>query len=135
MEETENKSVVTSDLPVEEEAKMQNVSKRRVHFKVHLTIFLVINLIIWALWFTLFDTIVTDAYINMAIKKAFICITLVWLLVVLLHYFIAYKWNKTFVEKELAKLKKQREKQLQEIEKIKVKMDQARAKNPDQPQE
>ena len=137
MEDTENKSVnpAESTIPVEEEAKMQNVAKRRVHFKVHLTIFLVINLIIWALWFTLFDAIVTDPYITSAIQKAFICVTLVWLLILILHYFIAYKWNKTFVENELSKLKKQRLKQLKEIEKMKVKMEQTKAKTAEQPKE
>ena len=101
---------------------MINVSKSRVSFKVHLPIFLVVNLIIWALWFTLFNTIVTDAYINSAILKVFICITLVWFLLVVLPYLIAYKWNKTFVEKELSRIRKQRAKQLKEIENIKAKI-------------
>lgn len=123
---SEEEKNIPETVSTEEEARMINVSKIRVHFKVHLAIFLVINLIVWVLWFMLFNTIVTDAYIGKAILKAFLCITLVWLLLVILHYLIAYKWNKTFIEKELNKTRKQRDKQLKEIEKIKNKMAEAK---------
>ena len=109
---------------------MINASKSRVIFKIHLTVFVVVNLIIWALWFTLFNAVVTDAYISSAILKAFLCVTLVWFLIVLLHFLIAYRWNRTLVEKELARIRKQRAKQLKEIEKIKAKI--AEAKNKQQ---
>lgn len=125
----EEEKTVNETISSEEEARMINVSKIRVHFKVHLAIFLVVNLIVWVLWFMLFNTIVTDAYIGQAILKAFLCITLVWLLLVILHYLIAYKWNKTFIEKELSKIKKQRDKQLKEIEKIKAKIAEMKANN------
>ena len=117
---------ISETVSAEEEARMINVSKNRVVFKVHFSVFLVVNLIVWVLWFTLFNAIVTDAYISRAILKAFSCITLVWLLIVILHYLIAYKWNKTFMEKELNKIKKQRAKQLAEIEKIKAKIAEAK---------
>ena len=119
---SEEEKIIPETVSTDEEARMINVSKKRVYFKVHLAIFLVINLIVWVLWFMLFNTIVTDPYIGRAILKAFLCITLVWLLLVILHYLIAYKWNKTFVEKELNKQRKHRDKQLKEIEKIKAKI-------------
>ena len=122
----EEEKTINETISTEEEASMINASKSRVIFKIHLTIFLVLNLIIWALWFTLFNAVVTDPYISNSILKAFLCVTLVWLLIVILHYLIAYKWNKTFVEKELAKIKKQRAKQLKEIEKIKAKIAEAK---------
>jgi len=122
----EEEKNINETISTEEEASMINASKSRVIFKIHLTIFLVLNLIIWALWFTLFNAVVTDPYISNSILKAFLCVTLVWLLIVILHYLIAYKWNKTFVEKELAKIKKQRAKQLKEIEKIKAKIAEAK---------
>ncbi len=115
-----SEEVKTPEISVEEEAKMQNVSTSRVRFKVHLSIFIIVNLIMWVLFFTLFSAIVTDPDINGAILKVFICITAVWLLLVIGHYCIAYKWNKTFVEKELKNLKKQRTKQLAQIEKLKA---------------
>ena len=108
---------------------MLNVADKRVHFKVHITIFIVINAIMWALWFTLFNAIVTSETIRAAILKVFICVTLVWLLLLILHYCIAYKWNKTFVEKELKKMRNMREKQLKEIEKLKAKIAETKAKN------
>jgi len=122
--------ITVNNISTEEEASMINASKSRVIFKIHLTVFVVVNLIIWALWFTLFNAVVTDAYISSAILKAFLCVTLVWFLIVILHFLIAYRWNRTLVEKELARIKKQRAKQLKEIEKIKAKI--AEAKNKQQ---
>jgi len=122
--------ITVNNISTEEEASMINASKSRVIFKIHLTVFVVVNLIIWALWFTLFNAVVTDAYISSAILKAFLCVTLVWFLIVLLHFLIAYRWNRTLVEKELARIRKQRAKQLKEIEKIKAKI--AEAKNKQQ---
>ena len=98
----------TKNISAEETAQMLNVADKRVHFKVHITIFIVINAIMWALWFTLFSAIVTSETIRAAILKVFVCVTLVWLLLVILHYCIAYKWNKTFVEKELKKMRNKR---------------------------
>lgn len=122
--------ITVNNISTEEEASMINASKSRVIFKIHLTVFVVVNLIIWALWFTLFNAVVTDAYISSAILKAFLCVTLVWFLIVILHFLIAYRWNRTLVEKELARIRKQRAKQLKEIEKIKAKI--AEAKNKQQ---
>ena len=126
----ENEIITNENISVEEEARMINVSKIRVIFKIHIAVFLVLNLIIWALWFTLFDAVVTDAYTSNIILKVSLCITIVWLLIVILHYAIAYRWGKTFVEKELSRLKKQRAKQLKEIETLKAKI--AETKNQQQ---
>lgn len=126
----ENDNLTNENISVEEEARMINVSKIRVIFKIHIAVFLVLNLIIWALWFTLFDAVVTDAYTSNIILKVSLCITIVWLLIVILHYAIAYRWGKTFVEKELSRLKKQRTKQLKEIETLKAKI--AETKNQQQ---
>ena len=119
---SEKEKIIPETISPEEEARMINVAKVRVIFKIHIAVFLVLNLIIWALWFTLFDAVVTDAYTSNIILKVSLCITIVWLLIVILHYCIAYKWSRTFIEKELSRLKKQRAKQLAEIEKIKAKI-------------
>ncbi|MBQ3739784.1 MAG: 2TM domain-containing protein [Bacteroidales bacterium] len=119
---SEEEKIIPETISPEEEARMINVAKVRVIFKIHIAVFLVLNLIIWALWFTLFDAVVTDAYTSNIILKVSLCITIVWLLIVILHYCIAYKWSRTFIEKELSRLKKQRAKQLAEIEKIKTKI-------------
>ena len=98
---SEEEKIIPETISPEEEARMINVAKVRVIFKIHIAVFLVLNLIIWALWFTLFDAVVTDAYTSNIILKVSLCITIVWLLIVILHYCIAYKWSRTFIEKEL----------------------------------
>ena len=117
---TSQEKTTVPDVNVEEEAKMQNVATSRMRFRIHLGLFVLINLIIWVLYFTLFNAIVTDYSIKWAILKVFICITVVWLLVAILHYCIAFKWNKTLVEKELNRIRKQRSKQLKKIEELKA---------------
>jgi len=104
---------------IEDEVQMRKVAPMRIAFRVHLTIFVLVNLIMWALWFTLFSAIVTDVNISSAILKVFVCVTVVWFLVVIFHYLISFVWNKTLVEKELSRMRKQRAKQLKEIQKLK----------------
>lgn len=117
---TSQEKTTVPDVNVEEEAKMQNVATSRMRFRIHLGLFILINLIIWVLYFTLFNAIVTDYSIKWAILKVFICITVAWFLLLVLHYCIAFKWNKTLVEKELSRIKKQRNKQLKKIEELKA---------------
>lgn len=115
----ENKSQEV--IEAQEEIKMQNVARTRVGFKIHLGIFVLVNLLIWIIWYFVIQNIVKDEFSG-AMLKTCISITAVWLILLIGHYLIAYKWNKTFVEKELKKLKKQRAKQLKEIEDLKQKM-------------
>lgn len=106
-------------IPAEEENQMKSVAVGRVSFKIHLTVFVVVNLVLWCLWFTIFNAIVTNETIADAILKTSVCITVVWFLIVLVHYLIVYRWNSTLVEKELRRLKKARKKALKEIEEMK----------------
>ena len=121
MEEEKNKkqTVEETPIPAEEEKQMRSVAVGRVSFKIHLTVFVVVNLVLWCLWFTIFNAIVTNENIADAILKTSVCITVVWLLIVLLHYLIVYRWNSTLVEKELRRMKKARKKVLEEIEEMK----------------
>lgn len=106
-------------IPAEEENQMKSVAVGRVSFKIHLTVFVVVNLVLWCLWFTIFNAIVTKETIADAILKTSVCITVVWFLIVLVHYLIVYRWNSTLVEKELRRMKKARKKALKEIEEMK----------------
>lgn len=106
-------------IPAEEENQMKSVAVGRVSFKIHLTVFVVVNLVLWCLWFTIFNAIVTNETIADAILKTSVCITVVWFLIVLVHYLIVYRWNSTLVEKELRRMKKARKKALREIEEMK----------------
>jgi uncharacterized protein YqhQ len=106
-------------IPAEEENQMKSVAVGRVSFKIHLTVFVVVNLVLWCLWFTIFNAIVTNETIADAILKTSVCITVVWFLIVLVHYLIVYRWNSTLVEKEVRRMKKARKKALKEIEEMK----------------
>ena len=53
---------------------------------------------------------------------AILFVLIVWLLVLILHYLMVYKWTKSYKDKELNSLKKMRLKQLQEIEDLKAEM-------------
>ncbi len=118
-EKVKNQTADETPIPAEEEKQMRSVAVGRVSFKIHLTVFVVVNLVLWCLWFTIFNAIVTNETIADAILKTSVCITVVWFLIVLVHYLIVYRWNSTLVEKELRRMKKARKKALKEIEEIK----------------
>lgn len=118
----ENKQTTEFGTTMEEEVQMRKVAPTRVAFRIHLTIFIIVNLIMWALWFTLFSAIVTDEGISSAILKVFVSVTVVWFLVVVLHALIAFVWNKTLIEKELNRMRKQHAKQQKELQQLKEKL-------------
>lgn len=118
----DNKQMTEFGTALEEEVQMRKVAPMRVAFRIHLTIFIIVNLIMWALWFTLFSAIVTDEAISSAILKVFVSVTVVWFLVVILHALIAFVWNKTLIEKELTRMRKQHAKQQKELQKLKEKI-------------
>ncbi|MBP5205555.1 MAG: 2TM domain-containing protein [Bacteroidales bacterium] len=135
MEENENKAVTAPEISVEEEGKMQSVANSRRRFRIHLSLFILVNLLLWVLFFTLFNAIVTDFHIRAAIVKVFLSITLVWLLIVIMHYCISFKWTRTSAEKELKRVRKQRSNQLKEIEQLKAKIEASKANQAAQKQE
>ena len=49
----------------------------------------------------------------------FLFITLVWGIFVIAHYLFVYKWNKSYVEKEIVSLKKEQEKKQKQLEQLK----------------
>ena len=105
------------EITPEEEAKLAKMASRRTGFKKHFAIFLLVNIFLWVVWYFLFRDNTENTFL-MAILFVFI----VWLLGVILHYMIVYKWTKSFKEKELNSLKEMRLKQLQEMEELKAEM-------------
>jgi len=101
-------------LTAEEEVKMTKTAAHRAGFKIHVGIFILVNLFFWIVWYFLFKGKEDTTFFN-----AVLFVSIVWFVFVLGHYMIVYKWNKTFVEKELKQLKKERVKQLAEIRKLK----------------
>jgi hypothetical protein len=105
------------EITPEEEAKLARMASRRTGFKKHFAIFILVNAFLWVVWYFLFRDSEDNTFL-MAILFVF----LVWLLGIILHYMITYKWTKSYKDKELNSLKKMRLKQLQEIESLKAEM-------------
>ena len=113
---SENNTSIPEITP-EEEAKLEKMASRRTGFKKHFAIFFLVNVFLWVVWYFLFRDNTENTFL-MAILFVFI----VWLLGIILHYMIVYKWTKSYKEKELNSLKKMRLKQLQEMEALKAEM-------------
>lgn len=47
-----------------------------------------------------------------------LALTLFWGIFVFAHYLIVYKWNKSYIEKEIKRLKKQQAKQEEELKSL-----------------
>ena len=105
------------EITPEEEAKLARMASRRTGFKKHFAIFFLLNAFLWVVWYFLFRDSAENTFL-MAILFVFI----VWLLGIILHYMIVYKWTKSYKEKELTSLQKMRLRQLQEIESLKAEM-------------
>ena len=105
------------EITPEDEAKLARMASRRTGFKKHFAIFFLLNAFLWVVWYFLFRDSAENTFL-MAILFVFI----VWLLGIILHYMIVYKWTKSYKEKELTSLKKMRLRQLQEIESLKAEM-------------
>lgn len=112
----ENNSNI-SEITPEEEAKLAKMAARRTSFKIHLAIFILANAFLWVVWYFLFK-----GKDDITFLKAILFLLIVWLLAVILHYMIVYKWTKSYKEKELTSLKKMRLMQLREIENLKAEM-------------
>ena len=105
------------EITPEEEAKLAKMAARRTGFKKHLAIFILLNAFLWVVWSFLFRDSEEKTFL-----MAILFVLIVWLLVLILHYLMVYKWTKSYKDKELNSLKKMRLKQLQEIENLKAEM-------------
>ena len=107
----------TPEITPEEEAKLARMASRRTGFKKHFAIFILLNAFLWVVWYFLFRDSAENTFL-----MAILFVLIVWLLAIILHYMIVYKWTKSYKDKELNSLKKMRLKQLQEIESLKAEM-------------
>ena len=105
------------EITPEEEAKLAKMAARLTGFKKHLAIFILLNAFLWVVWSFLFRDSEEKTFL-----MAILFVLIVWLLVLILHYLMVYKWTKSYKDKELNSLKKMRLKQLQEIEELKAEM-------------
>ena len=101
--------------PEIDEAKLMKRASLRAGFKIHLTIYLLVNLLFWVIWYFVFRN-TEAATIGL---KSILFLTVVWFIAILGHFFIAYRWNRSLVEKELVKLKKEIAKAKEEVARLK----------------
>lgn len=113
----EENSLNIPEISQEEERKLEKMAARRTSFKIHFAIFLIANAFLWVVWYFLFK-----GKEDMTFLKAILFVLIVWLLGVILHYMIVYKWTKSYKEKELSSLKKKHEEYRREIETLKAEM-------------
>ena len=118
------------EITPEEETKLAKMAARRTSFKIHLAIFILSNAFLWVVWYFLFK----DSE-DITFLKAILFLLIVWLLAIILHYMIVYKWTKSYKEKELTSLKKMRLMQLREIENLKAEMAQTEENNSEETSE
>ena len=91
---------------------------------MHLTIFLLANAFLWVVWYFLFKDKEDQTFLT-----AILFVLIVWLLGLIIHYLIAYKWTKNLKERELSSLKQQLQQQLAEVQSLK---DELKEKKPEQ---
>lgn len=114
-----NKEIIANKQYSEQEEKiLTKKAQKRVSFKIHIIIYILANLLIWLLWFFIFSKM-TDLDQRGLALNIFLFITLVWGIFVIAHYLFVYKWDKTYVEKEIDNLKKEREKKQKKLEQLK----------------
>ena len=118
------------EITPEEETKLAKMAARRTSFKIHLAIFILSNAFLWVVWYFLFK----DSE-DITFLKAILFLLIVWLLAIILHYMIVYKWTKSYKEKEITSLKKMRLMQLREIENLKAEMAQTEENNSEETSE
>lgn len=113
----EENNLNAPEISPEEERKLEKMAARRTSFKIHFAIFLIANAFLWVVWCFLFKGKEDTTFL-----KAILFVFIVWLLAVVLHYMIVYKWTKSYKEKELSSLKKRHMEHLREIENLKAEM-------------
>lgn len=83
------------------------IASKRVGFKIHSTIFVIVMLMLWLVWFFVFKKDTPNA--DTTFLKAIIFVTCFWILILISHYLIVFKWNKTLIEKEIKKIEAENE--------------------------
>ena len=98
----------------QEEKEIRGKAKQRIGFKIHSMVYFLLCLLFWLFWYFIFkDSKYED--LDAAVFKFCLFITLVWGICIFAHYLLVYKWNKTFLEKEIERIKKEKENQLKQI--------------------
>ncbi len=90
------------------EQNVYKIASRRVGFKIHVAFFIIILAMLWIIWAFIFKPNESDT--KDTFLHAILFVNSIWLLILISHYLIVYRWNKTLIEKEIKKIKKEKEK-------------------------
>lgn len=107
-----------------EAENMSKAAGRRSSFKVHAAVFVLANILFWLVWFFIFRE-EGVGFQDDKFLKFILFVTLAWLVFIIGHFLFAYKWSRTFAEKELRRLQKQRRKQQKKIGELQKAIDSA----------
>ena len=101
----------------QEEKEIRNKAKKRIGFKIHGMTYFLLCLLFWLFWFFVFKGS-SDKELSTSVLKFCLFITSAWGICVLAHYLLVYKWNKSYLEKEIKRLKKEEEKEKKQAEQL-----------------
>jgi len=113
----ENTDIQKEPVSTEEEVQIAKTANSRRVFFIHLSIFVLVIALVWVLWYFL-SNIIKEEF-SSGLLKICICVSLIWLIIVIFHYLISFRWTRTRAEKEVSKLRKKRDKQIEEINALK----------------
>lgn len=103
MEEINEQATVTREEEKElVDPKLYKQASRRVAFKSHVFLYILINLLLWVVWAFIFRTKDDTTFFT-----CILFVTIVWFIILMVHYIIVYRGTKSMVEKELKKLQKE----------------------------
>ena len=109
-------SMNTKDTMDNEDPKLLKKASLRAGFKIHLGIFILVNLLCWVVWYFGFRG--GDTTTSQKTMEASLFLSVAWTIILIGHFFVAYKWNKSMVEKELSILKKEMKEKEEELNKF-----------------
>ncbi|MBN2728586.1 MAG: 2TM domain-containing protein [Bacteroidales bacterium] len=82
--------------------ELMKAAKARVAFKTHFMIFIMGNILIWLIWLMMY-------YVFEVTFPWALFPTIGWGVGLAFHFFIVFKWNEKWVEKEYQRLKTEKE--------------------------
>ena len=109
-------NIIQEDEFTETESRREKRARKHVQFKIHLCIYILVISFFWLLWFFLFKN--TDGSARDMFFKLSWAITLFWLLFIISHYLFAYKWNRSYLEKEVSRMRKNEQKLKKQLEEL-----------------
>ena len=97
---------------------------------VHVTIFLIVMAMLWIIYTFIFKKETPEGEEN-TFFQAILFLNSIWALVIVAHYLIVYKWNKSLIEKEIKNIEKENENLKKKLISIQKEQEKVNASNSD----